>query len=402
MKIFISWSKEKGKALAKATKQFLENTLGNDIEFFFSPEMYKGTRVDHEIHSNLLDSDKCLVCITSENFKNPWLMYEAGVVYGANYAKSSSGIVIPILFEHVPEWSSWIDKPLNRYVPIQIQDDNGNFSIAKNDFKKFFEQISKEYKIKIKKFEQNWTLYEKSVREILLREQLIPVECRSLVDRLLENDSDFTLTSPEITKEKIFFHKGFTTHALTKILTDNIQNYQGKYLWIYGRKNHNLLMSREYESFFEYLATEGLEKGVDFRCLFVHPKSEAAIKSSSKDRSDIFDYEMHNVLKMAYSLKNKFGLPVEKLFRLYTEPRLESIIRSDNAVLYRHIIRDSDGYPMPYTNSGFEVLSAMNDAKNKNNKGFEAIEKFKSTWNNEEKSIPLTATLLKDLYGENV
>ena len=98
MKIFISWSKNKSRQLAEATKNFLERTLGNSVEFFFSPEMYKGTSVDHEIHENLLESSKCLVCVTSENFKNPWLLYEAGVVYGANHQKTKEGIIIPILF----------------------------------------------------------------------------------------------------------------------------------------------------------------------------------------------------------------------------------------------------------------------------------------------------------------
>jgi hypothetical protein len=51
MRIFISWSKNKSKKLAHATKIFLSKVLnGSSVEFFFSPEMYKGTRVDNEIH----------------------------------------------------------------------------------------------------------------------------------------------------------------------------------------------------------------------------------------------------------------------------------------------------------------------------------------------------------------
>ena len=85
MEIFISWSKDKSRLLALETKKFILNTLGNKVEVFFSPDMYKGTSVDNEIHKNLLRSDKCIVCITSDNFKHPWLMYEAGVVYRAHY-----------------------------------------------------------------------------------------------------------------------------------------------------------------------------------------------------------------------------------------------------------------------------------------------------------------------------
>lgn len=358
--------------------------------------MYKGTRVDHTIHENLLHSDKCIICITSENFKNPWLMYEAGVVYGSHYVNSRNGIVIPILFENIPEWSSWVDKPLNRYVPIQMKNHDGNFLVGKQGFKNWLEQLCKEFHLKIKNFESNWENYQQNIQKILEREQIIPIECVEIVHRLMQHSDDFTLISPEISRDKIVFHKGFTTHTLTRLLTDNIKLYQGKYLWFYGRKNHNLIMSREYESFFEYLSTEGIRNGVDFRCLFVHPKSKAAIKSSSKDRSNIFQDEMHNVLLMAYSLKNIYNLPVEKVFRLYLEPRTESIIRCDNAVLYRHIVKDADGFPIPYTNSSFEVLSALKNEPN--NKGFTAIEKFKLIWEDDSKSIPLTEELLKELY----
>ena len=398
-RFFISWSKSKSRQLAEATKLFLERTLGNSIEFFFSPEMYKGTNVDNEIHKNLLESDKCLVCITSENFKNPWLLYEAGVVYGANYLKPEKGIVIPILFEEIPEWSSWIDKPLNRYVPLQIQNSNNEFTIGKKDFKKFLEQIADELQIRIKQFNHNWEIYENEIKTILEKEKLIPSECQDLVNKLIEDDNDnFSIVSPEITRERIIFHKGFTTHALTQILINSITECQGKYLWIYGRKNKKL-MSREYEDFFKYLADEGIKNGVDFRCLFPLPNSNATIKASSKDREKIFNYELQISLTKAFSLKNKYGLPVEKLFRLYLEPRNESIIRSDNAVIYRPITCDAEGYPLPYTNTSFEILSAIKNDNNHINKGVSSIEKFSSIWDDDNKSIPLTEHLLEKLYG---
>ena len=53
MEIFISWSKDKSRLLAVETKKFILNALGNKLEVFFSPDMYKGTSVDNEIHNNL-------------------------------------------------------------------------------------------------------------------------------------------------------------------------------------------------------------------------------------------------------------------------------------------------------------------------------------------------------------
>ena len=43
MEVFISWSKNKSRLLALATKGFIRNVFGKKIEVFFSPDMYKGT-----------------------------------------------------------------------------------------------------------------------------------------------------------------------------------------------------------------------------------------------------------------------------------------------------------------------------------------------------------------------
>lgn len=399
LRIFISWSKNKSKLLAKATKEFLDIIFNGEIEFFFSPEMYKGTGVDNEIHKNLLECEKCIVCITSDNFKNPWLLYEAGVIYGANYKKNSKyGIVIPILFEHIPDWSSWVDKPLNRYVPIHMQGNTSDSSNSKNDFYVFVNQIRKECGIDYSDFEINWDSYYAQVERILKTEENIPEECSDFVNTLLKNENNcFTMSSPEITKEHIMFHKGFTTHALTKILTDSIKDEHSKYLWIYGRKNKKLL-SREYDDFFEYLSTTGIEEGVDFRCMFPMPFSEATKNASSKDSSKTFDSDLQISLTKAINLKMKFDLPIEKMFRLYLQPRKESIIRIDNVILYKPIVRDSYGYPLPYTNTGFEVLSAL--PKEKNNKGYKLKDSFESLWSDKEKSVPLTEELFKKIYNK--
>lgn len=396
MKIFISWSKNKSKLLAEETKKLIVSTLGKSVEFFFSPEMYKGTRVDHEIHKNLLECDKCLVCITAENYKNPWLLYEAGVVFGSNYSKTATGIVIPVLFEHIPDWSSWIDKPLNQYVPIQLKISNAEFVYGKQDFKNFLVELAKEGNYKLKNFEKSWETYERNIKMILKKEQLIPTECKDLVDRLLETDAGtFTLESPEITSEKITFHKGFATNILTGILLDNIINYQGKRLWVYGRRNKRLLSS-DNEKFFAFLANEGIRNGVDFKCLFPFPNTEATEKATNMAKARSFKTDLQTYMENAISLGNKYNLPVEKMFRLYKRRRTKSIIVSDNSILYRHIMCDGDGYPLPYTNTDFEVLSIL-PTNNTPSRGSMLFEELKNIW---EESVPLTEKLYNQIYSE--
>ena len=395
MKIFISWSKKKSKRLAEATKTLIVNVLGSSIEVFFSPEMYKGTVADNKIHNQLMQSDKCISCITSDNFKNPWLMYEAGVIYGAHYNTSDddSSIVIPIMFEHIPEWSSWVDKPLNRYVPIQIENNNKSIE-AEKEFRTFLNSLGKECGVKPKNFTKNWTIFMDTVQKILESERLVPLSCRSIVYQLMNDDAEnFTLVSPEITKEHILFHKGFQTNALVKLLLKTITEYQGKRLWIFGRRNKKLITS-ENKEFFEFLVNEGIDNGVDFRCLFPHPQTAATEKAVSKEKERSFLTDLQTTLEDTVALKNKIGLPIEELFRLYTVPRTDKIVISDNALLYHHITCDGDGYPLPLTNSSFEVLDISDDC-NPQSRGKKLLTTFEEVWIN---SKPLTKELYDHIY----
>lgn len=394
MEIFISWSKDKSRLLAFETKKLILNTLGNDIELFFSPDMYKGTYVDHEIHANLLKSDKCIVCITADNFKNPWLMYEAGVVYGAHYEKAGGSLVVPILFEHIPEWSSWIDKPLNRYVPIRLSSDNNEFKTSKKDFKHFLQELASEPNKEIKNFNYYWNSYIKEVKKILQREQLIPDTCRDLVEQIMkDNNGNFTIVSPEITKEHILFHKGFSTSVLTRLLIRNIIDYQGKHLWFYGRRNKKIFTG-ENDDFFIYLANEGIRNGVDFRCLFPYPGSAAIAKAVSKEKERRFLSDLQTCLEAAVRMQNRFHLPISQMFRLYKCPRKESIIVSENSVLYSPIICDSEGYPIQITNSSFEILEISESEPN--SRGIHLYNTFVDVWEN---AVPLTEALYNELYN---
>lgn len=403
MKIFISWSKSKSKQLAELTKNFICNTLDNNIEIFFSPEMYKGTCVDFEIHQNLLSCNKCIVCVTADNFKNPWLMYESGVVYGSNYSTNSkNSIVIPILFEYIPNWSSWIDKPLNRYVPISIQDNN--FINSKKEFERFFNELAEESRSKIKNFSKNWNTYIKAVQNILQKEQQIPDNCKDLFYQLIKDKNHkFTMESPEINMNHILFHKGYSTNALTELLIENIMIYQGKRLWVYGRRNRRLLNSDSYE-FFKYLADEGIDNGVDFRCLLPNPNSKDAMdKIVNKTKQTEFPSDLRKSMRNALLLKRQYNLPVEKMFRLYSCKREFSITISDSVVLYHSMPRDGEGYPLSMTNTPFKMYglpSIGEEIKTQSEKkAKELFENYENIWNESE---PLTEEIFYELYREKI
>ena len=113
------------------------------------------------------------------------------------------------------------------------------------------------------------------------------------------------------------------------------------------------------------------------------------VKAVSKDKERRFKTDLQTCLESAVRMKNRFNLPINKMFRLYKCSRKESIIVSDNAVLYSPIICDSEGYPLSITNSSFEITGISDDTTN------QYFNIFMDTWN---QSVPLTEELYNELY----
>ncbi|NAY93507.1 hypothetical protein GTQ34_16490 [Muricauda sp. JGD-17] len=385
-KIFLSWSKPRSKNLAKEVKLFFENLFGTGVNMFISSGMEKGSLVDVGIHESLLESKVCLVCITGESLKSPWLMYESGVVFGAG------GIIIPILFEKIPDWHSWIDKPLVRYVPVQ-------YDKGKEDFLKLIHTIEKQLRIKALNFDRNWDSFSERASQVLLENQSIPLECKHLVDKLKnQNDNYFTPDSPEIKEGQVVFHRGFHSDPLYKILTDNIKEEGGKYFWYYGRKGSKIL-KRQYLGFFEYISE--VEKlggmGVDFRCLLVMPNSMGA-KKADRGQERKFNLGLQESIEYALHLKN-LGLTPSKYFRLYENVRDCLIVRSDNSLLSSGPVYDTKGVLNYFTERPFYVFSTLKSKTTSENKGYHLVKEFEKVWKN---SVPLTNDLFYELYEEKV
>lgn len=132
---------------------------------------------------------------------------------------------------------------------------------------------------------------------------------------------------------------------------------------------------------------------MDFKCLFPHPKSEAMNKAVSKDKGRRFLADLQTCLEAAVRMQNRFHLPISGMFRLYQNPRKESIIISDNAVLYSPIICNSEGYPLQITNSSFEIIGIPESDTFSRGKHF--YDTFLDIW---EQAVPLTEKLYNELY----
>lgn len=93
--IFISWSGDNSKEIAKELKKSLENVFFTDTGltcFVSDVDIASGTDWWNKIKKELKTCKVGILCVTKENLMSPWLFFEAGAMIARGI------VVIPILF----------------------------------------------------------------------------------------------------------------------------------------------------------------------------------------------------------------------------------------------------------------------------------------------------------------
>lgn len=94
MKVFISWSGERSKALATALKEWIPLILQYAKPWVSEQDISAGARWAQAISGELESSNFGILCITPENISSEWILFEAGAL-----SKSMlDAKVIPLLF----------------------------------------------------------------------------------------------------------------------------------------------------------------------------------------------------------------------------------------------------------------------------------------------------------------
>ena len=108
MKVFLSWSGPKSKAVAEALYDWLPNVIQAVKPWMSSEDIDKGAAWDGELTEMLTIAKVGVVCVTPENQDAPWLNFEAGAL-----AKTSlKPVVCTYLFGLKP---TDITGPLKRF-----------------------------------------------------------------------------------------------------------------------------------------------------------------------------------------------------------------------------------------------------------------------------------------------
>lgn len=94
VKVFISWSGSKSKALGEAIRDWLPGVIQRVTPYFTPSDVEKGTSWSTDISKELAEADIGILCITRENIHSDWILFEAGAL-SKSLDKSR---VCPILF----------------------------------------------------------------------------------------------------------------------------------------------------------------------------------------------------------------------------------------------------------------------------------------------------------------
>ena len=94
MKIFISWSGDLSKEIAKIFRGWLPSVIQAVKPFFSRDDVAKGAMWNDEIRKELDQSKIGIICLTRDNIDKPWIMFEAGAI-SMNLCKAK---VCPLLF----------------------------------------------------------------------------------------------------------------------------------------------------------------------------------------------------------------------------------------------------------------------------------------------------------------
>lgn len=79
MRVFISWSGDRSKAIAEVLADWLPKVI-QALEPWISGEIDKGANWNQEIGTNLEHSKVGIICLNPDNLESPWINFEAGAI----------------------------------------------------------------------------------------------------------------------------------------------------------------------------------------------------------------------------------------------------------------------------------------------------------------------------------
>jgi TIR domain len=125
VKVFISWSEERSKAVGLALRQWLPKVFQN-IEIWMSTDIPAGAMWLQRLMEHLKGPCFGIICVTPENKDKPWIHFEAGAIVRA---VDNNNHVCPYLV--ALHSSDLLNNPLSHF-QYKIADEEGTKKLVES------------------------------------------------------------------------------------------------------------------------------------------------------------------------------------------------------------------------------------------------------------------------------
>lgn len=191
MKIFMSWSGDRSRAVAEALERFLPDVVDGVKIWFSEQDISPGSRWNQELSKELEDNSFGVICLTPENLDSRWVQFEAGAL-----SKSiANSRVVPYRLELEP---ADVPPPLGQFQGLNA-DKRGTWSLI-SSLHEACEDSDDSDRVE-RRFEKFWPDFEQEIVAIPkpVERSSSHREDRELLEELLEMVRDLrTASSKEV------------------------------------------------------------------------------------------------------------------------------------------------------------------------------------------------------------
>jgi len=156
MKVFISWSGNRSKAVAAILRDWIRCVLQATRPWISARDIDRGAIWFNELSEQLKDTSVAIVCLTQENKDRPWILFEAGAVMKGLSANRICTLLIDLEPKDIKE-------PLyhfNHALPTK-----GSMWLLVDTLNKSLGNQSLDERILVQVFDRYWDLFDSQFQE---------------------------------------------------------------------------------------------------------------------------------------------------------------------------------------------------------------------------------------------
>ena len=176
---------------------------------------------------------------------------------------------------------------------------------------------------------------------------------------ILINLAKENIKPTEVNDSEIIFEEGYETYEFYKAILEAVKEK----LYIFGRKNRKLFTRSNAK------LRELLEKGIDFKCLFLSDKASGSILKIAQENAN-FEKDLNRIIEY---VKSSYKSNID-CFRKYDFQQLKRIIIVDDVVIYAPV-EFENGNVKHFTKSKFTIY------KDNSTEAIDLIHEFNKIWN---------------------